>query len=181
MATILVLGVTAAVRLNGLSPEVMESLAPVPEPNLSVVESGVERQLRAERAALDERLADPSVSTADLAATFSGESYGAFSDLDRLTIFADNLVPHVLRQEGILIYDAELGSRIDAEVCLESGSPEEVEIRAGAVHAVECWVALLREAGVRTSPHELDTLLWTRGQQSEFKAIPRHRTRTTFY
>ena len=118
---------------------------------------------------------------ADLAATFKGDGYGAFSDLDQLTIFADNLVPHVLRREGVLIYDAELGSRIDAEVCLESGSPEEVEIRAGAVHAVECWVALLREAGVRTSPHELDTLLWTRGQQPEIKAFPRHRTRTTFY
>ena len=28
-----------------------------------------------------------------------------FGDLDRLTIFADNLVPHVLRVEGVLVYD----------------------------------------------------------------------------
>ena len=28
-----------------------------------------------------------------------------FSDLDRLTIFADNLVPHVLRVDGVLRYD----------------------------------------------------------------------------
>ena len=30
----------------------------------------------------------------------------SFSDLDRLTIFADNLVPHVLRVDGVLRYDA---------------------------------------------------------------------------
>ena len=29
-----------------------------------------------------------------------------FDDLDRLTIFADNLVPHVLRVDGVLVYDA---------------------------------------------------------------------------
>ena len=28
-----------------------------------------------------------------------------FADLDRLTIFADNLVPHVLRVDGVLRYD----------------------------------------------------------------------------
>jgi hypothetical protein len=118
---------------------------------------------------------------ADLAATFEGKGYGAFSDLDRLTIFADNLVPHVLRREGVLVYDAALASRIDAGELIEAGSAEEVEIRAGAVHAIELCVAQLREAGVRTSARELDTVLWTRGQLPEMKAHPRHRTRTTFY
>ncbi len=118
---------------------------------------------------------------ADLAASFDGEGYGAFSDLDRLTIFADNLVPHVLRREGVLVYGVALAARIDAGELIEAGSPEEVEIRAGAVHAVERCVAQLREAGVRTSARELDTLLWTRGQLPEFKAHPRNRTRTTFY
>ena len=32
-----------------------------------------------------------------------------FRDLDRLTIFADNLVPHVLRCDGVLVYDAAPG------------------------------------------------------------------------
>ena len=79
------------------------------------------------------------------------------------------------------MYSAELESRVDAEELLEAGSPEEVEIRAGAVHAVERCVAALRAAGVRTSARELDTALWTRGQLPEIKAHPRHRTRTTFY
>ena len=38
-----------------------------------------------------------------------------FGDLDALTIFADNLVPHVLRCEGVLVYDEGLAAHIDAE------------------------------------------------------------------
>ena len=121
------------------------------------------------------------LTSADLAAVFKGEGYGAFADLDQLTIFADNLVPHVLRREGVLVYDPALAARIDAGELLEAGSPEEVEIRAAAVHAVECCVALLREAGVEMTARQLDTVLWTRGQLPAMKAHPRHRTRTTNY
>jgi len=46
-----------------------------------------------------------------------------FGDLARLTLFADNLVPHVLRTDGVLRYDAALTARIDREELLASGSP----------------------------------------------------------
>lgn len=118
------------------------------------------------------------LTAADLAAAFEGVGPGAFRDLDRLTCFADNLVPHVLRREGVLVYDPELGRRIDAGELLASGSPEEVEIRAAAVHVVERCAA---ELGGRLRPFELDFLLWSRGQDPAIKAHPRHRTRTTFY
>ena len=98
-----------------------------------------------------------------------------FDDLDRLTIFADNLVPHVLRVDGALRYDEALAARIDREELLEPGE-EEREIRACAVHACELIAA---RAG--TPPRVLDTWLWNRGQSPEYKAIPRHRTRTVFY
>jgi hypothetical protein len=98
-----------------------------------------------------------------------------FSDLDRLTIFADNLVPHVLRVDGVLRYDAALAARIDAGELIPPG-PEESEIRACAVHACELIAARLG-----TPPRLLDTWLWNRGQAPEYKAIPRHRTRTVFY
>ena len=65
-------------------------------------------------------------------------------DLDRLTLFADNLVPHVLRLDGVLEFDDDLVARIDAEELLEHDSPEEVEIRACALHAVELLVAAHR-------------------------------------
>jgi hypothetical protein len=121
------------------------------------------------------------LTSADLAAVFKGEGYGAFADLDQLTIFADNLVPHVLRREGVLVYAPALAARIDAGELLEAGSPEEVEIRAAAVHAVECCVGLFRKAEVKITARQLDTTLWTRGQLPAMKAHPRHRTRTTNY
>ncbi len=102
-----------------------------------------------------------------------------FRDLDRLTIFADNLVPHVLRCDGVLVYDEELARRIDAEERLTLGGPER-EIRACAVHACEL---ISKRTGVPA--RMIDTWLWTRGQAggqgTQYKARPRHRCRTVFY
>jgi hypothetical protein len=99
------------------------------------------------------------------------------SDLDRLTMFADNLVPHVLRLDGILEFDPELVARIDREELIEHGSPEEVEIRACAVHAVELIVAA--RPGAQAA--EVDQALWLRGQEPRYKASPRPRSRSTAY
>jgi len=98
-----------------------------------------------------------------------------FDDLDRLTIFADNLVPHVLRVDGVLHYDERLTAQIDAGELLPPGE-EEREIRACAVHACE----LIAER-TATPPRVIDMWLWNRGQAPRYKAIPRHRTRTVFY
>jgi Potential Queuosine, Q, salvage protein family len=97
-------------------------------------------------------------------------------DVDRLTLFADNLVPHVLRTDGVLGYDDELARRIDAEEPIEHGSPEEVEIRACAVEATE------RLAALRSlPPATIDRILWNLGQEPRFKSRPRHRARCTAY
>jgi len=98
-----------------------------------------------------------------------------FKDLHRLTIFADNLVPHVLRCDGVLRYEPALAESIDSGRLLPAGR-EEREIRACAVRACE-----LIAARVGASEHELDNWLWSRGQAPEYKARPRHRTRTVFY
>ena len=99
-----------------------------------------------------------------------------FSDLDELTIFADNLVPHVLRVDGVLIYDDMLGARIDSGDLIEQGSREEVEIRACSVHA-----CVHIASGLGVPERTLDTWLWNRGQEARYKSRPRHRTRTVFY
>jgi hypothetical protein len=99
----------------------------------------------------------------------------SFDDLDRLTIFADNLVPHVLRVDGVLRYDPALAAHIDAERPLPPGRAER-EIRACAVHACE---QLAERTGI--APRMLDIRLWNRGQAPEYKAVPRHRTRTVYY
>jgi Queuosine salvage protein len=98
-----------------------------------------------------------------------------FHDLDRLTIFADNLVPHVLRVDGVLRYDTELAAQIDAGELLPQGAAER-EIRACAVHACE---QLAGRTGV--PPRVLDIRLWNQGHAPEYKAVPRHRTRSVYY
>lgn len=98
-----------------------------------------------------------------------------FTDLDRLTIFADNLVPHVLRCDGVLVYDDQLAGRIDRGERLTLGGAER-EIRACAVHACEL---ISQRTGMPA--RTIDTWLWTRGQDAAYKARPRHRCRTVSY
>jgi hypothetical protein len=56
-------------------------------------------------------------------------------------------------------------------------SPEEVEIRAVALHAVE----LLVNAHGRTTATAVDNVLWNRGAGARYKARPRHRAPCTAY
>ena len=114
------------------------------------------------------------IAAADLALSGLAPSDG----LDRLTLFADNLVPHVLRLDGVLEFDDELVARIDADELIEHDSPEEVEIRASALHAVELLVAAHPEPTTATA---VDNHLWHRGAGPRYKAHPRHRARTTAY
>jgi Potential Queuosine, Q, salvage protein family len=101
-------------------------------------------------------------------------------DLGHLTMFADNLVPHVLRLDGVLHFDADLVARIDNGVLIEHGSPEEVEIRACGLHAVELIVAA-QAATAPVTAAQVDECLWNRGQLPRYKAVPRHRSRCTAY
>lgn len=121
------------------------------------------------------------ITCADLATALRGRGLGRFEDLDELTIFADNLVPHTLRMLGILSYDHLLLQRIEREELIPSGSEPEIEIRACALHAVELLAGACARRGYKIAPHRLDLLLWSRGQSSAIKAKPRHRTRCTYY
>ena len=96
--------------------------------------------------------------------------------IDRLTAFADNLVPHVLRVDGVLQLDPCLTARIEAEDLLTHGSPEEVELRACALQASE-----LLAAASHLSPAEIDSALWNRGRGQRYKSVPRPRSRNTAY
>jgi hypothetical protein len=111
-------------------------------------------------------------------AQLTAADIGSFSDLDRLTVFADNLVPHVLRVEGVLRLEDDLAATIDAGQLLEPGGRGEVELRAAAVEAGE---RLARLSGGALTPPQIDNLLWRWGQESRFKASPRPRVRSWFY
>jgi len=99
-----------------------------------------------------------------------------FVDLDRLTVFADNLLPHVLRCDGVLVYSDALADAVDAGRELPSGSAPERELRACAVHAC---AGLARRLGVTEAV--LDNWLWNRGQRPPYSERAAHITRTTFY
>jgi hypothetical protein len=114
------------------------------------------------------------IAAGDLALSGLGPTAGH----ERLTLFADNLVPHVLRIDGLLAFDDDLVERIDGGVLLEHDSTEEVEIRALALHAVELLVQAHPDT---TTAAALDWVLWTRGAAQRYKQHPRHRARTTAY
>jgi hypothetical protein len=120
----------------------------------------------------------PFYKRAQLAAADLDRSGAAELDqLDRLTAFADNLLPQVLRVDGILRLDPSLTSRIEEGELLDHGSAEEVELRACSVHAVE----LLSRAAPELSPVEIDAALWLRGGGPRYKVLPRPRCRNTAY
>jgi hypothetical protein len=111
------------------------------------------------------------------AADLARAGVARFGDLARLTMFADNLVPHVLRLDGVLTYTPQLAERIERSELLDPGGPAEVELRACAVQAVELIVA----ARPGSCAAAVDRLLWLRGGQPHYKAVPRHRCRCTAY
>ncbi len=103
-------------------------------------------------------------SAADLALA----GVATFGDLDRLTIFADNLVPHVLRCDGVLRYDRRPRRPHRRRRAAAAGRAQEREIRA-------CARARLRAARARASASRratLDNWLWNRGQAPRYKARP---------
>jgi hypothetical protein len=99
-----------------------------------------------------------------------------FADIDDLTVFADNVLPHVLRLDGVLVLHDELAALIDRGRLLEAGSDMERELRACAVHACEL-VARRLGAPARV----LDNWLWNRGLQPPYADRPAHLARTVFY
>jgi len=122
------------------------------------------------------------ITVADISLAFGNKGLGYFKDLDQLTIFADNMVPHVLRCDGIITYETSLANTIDTNQLVAAGSTQEIEIRACAIYVVELLRAKFKAAGFDFTSVDLDYLLWNRGQAAFYETTyPIHLTRTTFY
>jgi hypothetical protein len=118
----------------------------------------------------------------DLAITAPGHPLLGFPDLAELTIFADNIVPFVLRADGVLRYHAWLDRRVHNGELIGAGAPEEIEMRACALHAAELLRGALARAGRAVTAREIDQALWTRGQEIRGRVATRpHLTRCVFY
>ncbi|PKI71297.1 queuosine salvage protein-like [Punica granatum] len=117
---------------------------------------------------------------ADLWGAFKGQGYGELHDIGAITIFADYIVPAVLRQLGVLKYSSALASTIEANSEIASGSEEEVELRACSVYAVEKMRELLsKKLGKQVLSVELDLWLWSCGIQCP--SLQHHRTLSIYY
>lgn len=95
----------------------------------------------------------------------AGAERGLFEigGVDRLTVFADNMLPFVLEANGVLRYDTDLSRRIGAGTLIEAGSRAEIELRAVTVHACELLRRTLVVRGHDISARELDFALWNCG------------------
>jgi putative queuosine salvage protein len=121
------------------------------------------------------------ICVADLYGAFGGKRWGAFTDLAKLTIFADYKLPQVLRHYRVLEYHPRLAERVDNQELLPPGGEEEVELRAATIWACELLRREMLHASGRTiSAVEIDQLLWYLAQNTSGMR-PYHRTRTIFY
>lgn len=116
---------------------------------------------------------------ADLWGTFGGEGPGELEDLAWLTAFADYKLPQLLWAEGAIALHPALAGRLRRGEELGPGSPEEVELRAATVVAVEGLGAELRRLGRPVRAFEVDWILWNRSQGA--LPVPHPRVRTPFY
>jgi hypothetical protein len=102
-------------------------------------------------------------------------------DLEKMSAFADYIVPVALRLLGITSYSAELESAINSYQMISQDSPWEVEIRAHCIYAS----ALLAEEINHIRPPDrkilipqIDARLWTHYHTTWW---PHHLTKTIMY
>ncbi|KAK3686776.1 hypothetical protein LTR37_019491 [Vermiconidia calcicola] len=124
---------------------------------------------------------------ADLWAAFNGTSYGAFDDIDHLTMFADYRVPQMLRSLGVLVYSPPLNYAINSLKEIPSGHSWEVQLRGCSIWAVE----LIRREILRQHPEAtgvnavlIDFLLYDIAKEREAAGTGTaafHRTRSIWY
>lgn len=117
----------------------------------------------------------------DLYGSFNGEKWGCFKNLQDLTSFADYKLPQILRAWGILEYAPALARRVDTKKPLAKDSPEEIEIRASMLWAVELLRHTLNELGRELNSVQTDWFLWESSQGNVKGMKPYHRVRTIYY
>jgi Potential Queuosine, Q, salvage protein family len=122
---------------------------------------------------------------ADLWACFSNTSYGHFTDIDKLSMFADYRVPQILHQLGCLRYSPSLVNLLNSGGDVKAGERLEVEIRGCSIWCVELLRRELRhEWGRDVNAVLLDFWLWDEAQKVKKMGgfnVAFHRTRGVFY
>jgi Protein of unknown function (DUF2419). len=103
------------------------------------------------------------------------------SDLNRLTAFADYIVPVGLRVLGIFRYSDTLEAEIAGGVLIDAGSPWEVELRAHTIYATALLtdeVNAIRPPELQVIVPQIDARFWLPFHKTHH---PHHLTRTIYY
>ena len=102
-------------------------------------------------------------------------------DVERLTAFADYVVPAALRVLGVTRYSDRLAQAVDTWTPVEAGSSWEVEIRAACVwvcHLLALAVSELRPPELAVMDAQIDARLWLPFHGGP---VTHHLTRTIYY
>lgn len=118
---------------------------------------------------------------ADISQIFGGKNFGALENMDLITACADYKLPLILRNLGILEYAPALAEKIDKKIEIQKDSPEETEIRASTIWAVEVIKEEVKKRSPQIMSFQIDDDLWLATQGSNNSNKPYHRTRTTAY
>ena len=119
---------------------------------------------------------------AGVAALLPKTSCTKFKNIHELTTLADYRIPQILKNMEIIEYTDELAQKIEGQVELDAGSPEETEIRANTIWAVELIRDELNKAhGTKFLANDINDYLWLETQQEGFDKRIHHRVRTTAY
>lgn len=116
-----------------------------------------------------------------LHARFRDGGFFRLEDPEKLTVFADYIVPVALRLFRITSYSAELEAAINARRGLAAGSEEEVEIRAftlWGMHLLTRAINALRPTDRQVIEPVVDGRIWTHYHTTHW---PHHLTITTAY
>ena len=118
---------------------------------------------------------------ADIHQLFYEKSFGKLNNVDQLTACADYKLPQILRKIGILEYTTALAEKVDNKFEIPHNSPEEVEIRANTIWAVENIKEEVKKRNPQILSFEVNDHLWLATQEKFDGEKPYHLTRTTAY
>ena len=118
---------------------------------------------------------------ADIYQIFDGKGFGALKNVDQLTACADYKLPQILRKLGILEYATALAEKVDNKTEIPHNSPEEIEMRANTIWAVEFIKEEVKKRSPQILSFEVNDHLWLATQEKFDGDKPYHRTRTTAY
>lgn len=105
---------------------------------------------------------------------------GGLSGTEKLTVYADYMLPVTLRHFGVFRFSDHLAAIIADRCVMQADCPEVSEIRIGTVAAGEMIVRAARDMGMEIDGLKLDFWLWRKGFEVETD-YPHHRVVTTDY